>query len=86
MIDLVFLVIITERRKTMHLYDTLRGEAARQYCETSLKMDPAVWDLDAVNRIEIFGTDVDDPGEDYCEYRVIDCHDKLMAVRREAGY
>lgn len=70
----------------MHLYDTLKGETARLYCETSLKMDPAVFDLDAVNRIEIFGTDINDPGEDYCEYRVIDCHNKLMAVRREAGY
>lgn len=70
----------------MHLYDTLKGENARQYCETFLKMDPADFDIDAVNRIEVFGTDLEDHGPDYCEYRVIDCHDKVMAVRREMGY
>jgi len=70
----------------MHLYDTIKGENARQYCETMLKMDPAEWDLDAVNRIEVFGTDLEDDGADYCEYRVIDSQNKLMTVRREMGY
>lgn len=68
----------------MHLYDTMKGEAAVKFCETVLKMDPA--DLDAVNRIEVFATDLADPGGDYCEYRIYDCHDKLMAVKRELGY
>lgn len=70
----------------MHVYDTLKGEIARKYCETTLQMDPAEWDLDAVNRIEIFGTDLQDHCPDYCEYRVIDCHGKLMTVKREIGY
>jgi hypothetical protein len=68
----------------MYLYDTIQGEKARQYCENNLNMDPA--DLDAVNRIEIYGTSMNDPGEDYCEYRVIDCRNKLMAVKRQSGY
>ena len=46
----------------------------------------SLFDLDAVNRVEVFGTDIDDPGEDYCEFRVIDCKEKVMAVRREMGY
>jgi len=70
----------------MHLYDTLKGEAARQFCETMLKMDPAQWDIDSINRVEVFGTDLDDPGTDYCEYRVINCKDQVIAVRREMGY
>lgn len=70
----------------MHLYDTIKGENARHWCETVLKMDPAQWDLDAVNRIEVFGTDLEDDGQDYCEYRVIDCQNKVMTVRRELGY
>lgn len=70
----------------MHLYDTIKGENARQYCETFLKLDPKKYDLTAVNRIEVFGTDIDDPGDDYCEYRVIDSNDKVMAVKRERGY
>jgi len=70
----------------MHLYDTIKGEAAWTYCESTLRMDPAEFDLDAVNRIEVFGTDLQDHGADYCEYRVIDCQGKVMAVRREAGY
>lgn len=70
----------------MYLYDTIRGEEARQFCETTLSLDPAKWDLDAVNRIEIHGTSPSDEGEDYCEYRVFDCQNKLMASRREFGY
>lgn len=70
----------------MYLYDTIKGEKARQYCEDNLNMDPADWDLDAVNRIEIYGTSINDPGEDYCEYRVIDCQNKLIAVKRESGF
>jgi len=70
----------------MHLYETKKGEAAVKFCEETLKLDPAQFDLDAVNRVEVFGTDIDDPGEDYCEFRVIDCKEKVMAVRREMGY
>ncbi len=66
----------------MHLHDTLKG----QFCETTLRMTPAEFDLDAINRVEIFGTDIDDPGDDYCEFGVIDCQGKVMAVRRELGY
>ncbi len=70
----------------MHLYDTIKGEKARTFCESTLKMDPADWDLDAVNRIEIYGTDLSDPGEDYCEFRVFNCHEKVVCVKREMGY
>jgi hypothetical protein len=70
----------------MYLYDTLQGKTAREYCQRNLAMDPLEWDLNSVNRIEIFGTDINDPGSDYCEYRVIDCHGKVMAVKREFGY
>jgi hypothetical protein len=70
----------------MYLHDTIKGENARLFCESTLKMDAAEFDIDAVNRVEVFGTDIDDPGSDYCEYRVIDCHGKVMAVRREQGY
>ncbi len=70
----------------MYLYDTIRGEAARVFCEETLRMDGADFDLDAVNRVEVFGTSIGDPGSDYCEYRVIDCIGKVIAVRRESGY
>lgn len=70
----------------MHLYDTLKGEKAVEFCQTTLKMDMAEYDLDAVNRVEIHATDIDDPGDDYCEFRVYDCNNKLMARRREPGY
>lgn len=70
----------------MHLHSTLKGENAVKFCQEMLKMDPAEFDLDAVNRVEVYGTDIDDPGEDYCEYRVIDCKEKTVAVRREMGY
>lgn len=70
----------------MYLHSTIKGEEGRRFCETTLKMDPAEWDIDAVNRVEVFGTHIDDAGEDYCEFRVYDCTNKLVAVRREMGY
>ncbi|MFN8658750.1 MAG: hypothetical protein U0105_20615 [Candidatus Obscuribacterales bacterium] len=70
----------------MYLVDIIRGENARRFCEDSLQMDGADYDIDAVNRVEVFGTSLDDAGDDYCEYRVIDCREKVVAVRREQGY
>jgi len=70
----------------MYLYDTIKGANAVEFCQTVLKMEPADWDLDAVNRVEIFGTSLTDEGQDYCEYRVFDCQNKLMVSRRELGY
>lgn len=49
-------------------------------------MEPEVWDLNAVNRVEIHGTSLEDPGDDYCEFRVFDRSNKLMISRRELGY
>ena len=46
----------------------------------------AEFDLDAVNRVEVYGADLSNSGEDYCEFRVIDCHYKVMVARREMGY
>ena len=70
----------------MHLYDTLKGEQARNFSQTTLKLSPPEWDLDAVKKVEVHGTDIDDPGEDFCEYRVFDVNDKVICVRREMGY
>lgn len=70
----------------MHLYETVKGEEARQLCENILKMDHAEHDIDAIGRVEVYGTDLDDEGADYCEYRVYDCRNELVAVRRELGY
>lgn len=70
----------------MYLYETLKGERAVEFCQTSLKLAASDFDLDAVNRVEVFVTSIQDEGEDYCEYRVIDCQNKLMLSRRELGY
>jgi hypothetical protein len=69
----------------MHLYDTLNGQKAKDLCLTTVKL-PADCDIESVVRIEVYGTDLSDPGEDYCEYRVYDSADKLVCVRREMGY
>ena len=66
----------------MYLYETLKGEKALEFCQTILKLEPADFDLDAVNRVEVFATSIQDEGDDFCEYRVIDCHNKLMLSRR----
>ena len=46
----------------MYLHDTIKGENGRLFCEQTLKVNPAEFDLDAVNRIEVYGTDLSDPG------------------------
>lgn len=70
----------------MHLYETLKGAIAVEFCQQTLKLDPSELDLGTVSRVEVFGTDINDPGEDYCEFRVIDANEKVLAVRREMGY
>lgn len=70
----------------MHIYETIQGESAVKFCEEKLKLDPTKFDLATVDRVEVYGTDIDDPGEDYCEFRVIDSKEKTLAVRREMGY
>ena len=70
----------------MYLYQTIKGAQAVEFCQTTLKMEPEVWELDAVNRVEIHGTSLEDEGQDYCEFKVFDCHNKLMLSRRELGY
>lgn len=70
----------------MYLYQTIKGADAVEFCQTTLKMEPEVWDLNAVNRVEIHGTSLEDPGTDYCEFRVFDRSNKLMISRRELGY
>ena len=49
----------------MHLYETKKGADAVKFCEETLKLDPAQFDLAAISRVEVFGTDIDDPGDDY---------------------
>lgn len=70
----------------MHLYDTITGSNAADFCKRELKMDSTKYDPSAISRVEVFGTDFTDEGEDYCEYRVYDNHGKVIAVKREAGY
>ena len=70
----------------MYLYEIMRGENARRFCETALKMDGAVYDIDALNRVEIFGSGLQEAGPDYCEFRIFDCQEKLMAVRRADSF
>jgi hypothetical protein len=72
--------------RKMYLHSTLIGDDGRRFCETTLKLDPEKYNIGAVNRVEVYGTDIDDPGEDYCEFRVIDSEEKTIAVRREMGY
>lgn len=77
---------VHEGEATMRLFDTIKGESARSFCETVLRMDPAEFDLDAVNRVEVHCTDIQDDEDDYSKYVVYDCLDQVMTVRRELGY
>lgn len=70
----------------MHIYHTMKGDKAINFCQKTLQLDPAEFDLTSINRVEVHATDLDDPGEDYCEYRVIDTSGNTLAVRREMGY
>jgi hypothetical protein len=70
----------------MKLHSTLDPEQAKFVFQTVLKVPADEINFDEVSRVEVHGTDIDDPGEDYCEYRVFDLHDQLVKVKREMGY
>jgi hypothetical protein len=70
----------------MYLYDTIAVDNAAEFRKQQLKLDATKYDLSSVNRIEIYGRSFTDDGDDYCEYRVIDRSNKVIAVKREAGY
>lgn len=64
----------------------MTGNKAIKFCQGTLKLNPAQFDHTAISRVEVHATDLDDPGEGYCEYRVIGPDKKTIAVRREMGY
>lgn len=66
----------------MMLYNVVMGEAARNFCQKQLGMHIGDYDVDAFARVEIYGLGLSEVGPDYCEFRVYDCHDKLVALRR----
>lgn len=70
----------------MHSYETRKGDAGVKFCQEALRLDSAQFDLDAVNNLDVFGTDIEHPGEDFGEFRVIDYKDKILAERREISY
>lgn len=70
----------------MILYNVVRGEAACQYCQERLEMHIGDYEINAFDRIEIYGLGLSEAGPDYCEFRVYDCHDKLVALRRAESY
>jgi hypothetical protein len=43
-------------------------------------------DKEQIAKIEVYGTDLEDAGADYCEYRFFDKENRLLGSRREMGY
>lgn len=37
----------------MYLYQIIKGDDAVEFCETKLNLDPAKYDLNSVNRLEL---------------------------------
>lgn len=70
----------------MKLHSTLDPQQAKDVFKNFLKVQEGEINFDEVSRVEVHGTDIDDPGEDYCEYRVFDLHKQLVKVKREMGY
>jgi hypothetical protein len=70
----------------MYLVSKHEGEEAAKRAADKLLGPGVPEDLaKQVDRLELWGTSFDDPGEDYCEWRLYS-GDKLLATRYVPGY
>jgi hypothetical protein len=68
--------------------DTLRGEPLAATATRRPPFGPGFIDTDlaAAATLELWGSSFDDPGNDWCEYRLFDAQGRQIACRRLDGY
>lgn len=67
-----------------YLIETKTGDDARDACALGPPFGPAINSRDVV-RLEIWGSAITDPGDDWCEFRIV-FNDGREHIVRLAGY
>lgn len=72
----------------MHKIDELTGDNARILCLSKPPFGPGAGAAETaqVERIEIWGSGIKDPGPDYCEVRTFDAAGAALKIYRIEGY
>jgi hypothetical protein len=72
----------------MHLIETKVGEAARKTALDKPPFGPGFTEGEAVRgeTLEVHGSDFSEPGDDYCEFRLLDAAGAVIGTRRVGGY
>jgi hypothetical protein len=77
---------ITREENGMKLDSTIETKQQIDLCLMAAAINLGPIDKEQIAKIEVYGTDLEDPGQDYCEYRFFDKENKLLGSRREMGY
>ena len=70
----------------MKLDSTIETKQQIDLCLMAAAINLGSIEKEQIVKIEIYGTDLEDAGEDFCEYRFFDKENKLLGSRREMGY
>lgn len=66
----------------MYLYQKMNGQQAFEFCEERLEKFAKDFNLSAVSRVEIYTGSISEDGDDFCEIRVFDAKDGVLAWTR----
>lgn len=71
-----------------YLIDTVQGDALASAATRTPPCGPGFTaaDLAAASTLQIWGSSFNDPGEDWCEYRLFDAQGRQIGSRRLGGY
>lgn len=70
----------------MYLYQKMNGTAAFEFCEARSDKFAKDFNLSAVARVEIYSASTHEDGEDFCEIRVFDSKDEVLAWTRWSDF
>jgi hypothetical protein len=77
---------ITKGVNRKKLDTTIDNKQQIELCLMGAAINLGSIDKEQVAKIEVYGTDLEDAGADYCEYRFYDKENNLLGSRREMGY
>ena len=71
-----------------YLGKTLLGEGARKEAREKSPFGPGFTEAEAAKgeKLEVWFSQLGDPGEDFTEFRLLDAAGNILGVKRVAGY
>lgn len=72
----------------MHILEKHSGDQARAKAGESAPFGPGFAEdiVSKTETYEVWGSSINDPGDDFCEFRAMDTSGAVIAQRRVAGY